>query len=265
MKKKRGKNIESILTRAEKNFLGGNFYLAMKDFETAQKKLKRDDIAAKIARCREAVKTDNAKQLLKKARKAEKKGDPDTALECFQQAHAVLDEAWISERIENLKGQLSGRNAVSLAKAAEAAGDFQEAARCYATACDAHGQTCEPLLLKRARCLVKAGQYTAAVDSFKTLPLTKAGGRYDYGFALLQTGCLAQCLRVWEDLDVNDDRLAEQKRVVARLLGADLVDRLKQKDDYASICSDAFVSVHGATDALLKSRKDREVYFGNRS
>lgn len=258
MKKKRGKNIESILVRAEKFFLGGNFSLAMKEFETAQKKLNRDDIAAKIACCRKEVKSGNAKQLIKKARKAEKKGDLDTALKCFQQANAVLNEAWIAQRIENFKGQLTGRDAVSLAKAAEVAGDFRQAAKCYANACDAHGETCEPLLLKRARCLVRAGQYAEAVDIFKTLPLTKAGGRYDYGFALAQTGCFAQCLRAWEDLEINDDRFAEQKRVVARLLGTHLVDRLKRKEDYASTYRDAFYLLKTA-DALLTPDQRRSV------
>ncbi len=258
MKKKKEKNIESILARAEKFFLDGNFSLAMKEFETAQKKLTRGDIAAKIACCRKALKTDNAKQLVKKARKAEKKGDLGRALKCFQQANAVLNEAWIAQRIENFKWQLTGRDAVSLAKAAEAAGDLLRAATCYAKACDARGGTSEPLLLKRARCLVGAGRYAEAVDIFKTLPLTKAGGRYDYGFALAQMGCFSQCLRVWEDLEVNDDRFAEQKRVVARRLGAHLVDCLKRKDDYASIYRDAFYLLK-TDDALLTPDQRRSV------
>lgn len=258
MKKKKEKNIESILARAEKFFLDDNFSLAMKEFETAQKKLKHGDIAAKIACCRKALKTDNAKQLVKKARKAEKKGDLNSALKCFQQANAVLNEAWIVRRIENFKGQLTTRDAVSLAKAAEAAGDFRQAAKCYAKAGDARGGTCEPLLLQRARCLVGAGRYAEAVDIFKTLPLTKAGGRYDYGFALAQTGCFSQCLRVWEDLEINDDRFAEQKRVVARRLGTHLVDCLKRKDDYASIYRDAFYLLKTA-DALLTPDQRRGV------
>jgi predicted Zn-dependent protease len=55
--KKKKKNIEEVLARAEKLFAHGNFPLAKKEFEKAQKKLKREDIAEKIRICRKEAET----------------------------------------------------------------------------------------------------------------------------------------------------------------------------------------------------------------
>ena len=55
--KKKKENIEEVLARAEKLFVRGNFPLAKKEFEKAQKKLKREDIAEKIGICRKEAET----------------------------------------------------------------------------------------------------------------------------------------------------------------------------------------------------------------
>lgn len=260
MKKNRMKDVDSVLSAAEKFYLRGNFQLALKSFEAIQKRLNRDDIAEKIAHCREAVKNENAKQLVKRAQKAQKKGQTDLALGYFQKANTVLNESWISQQIENLRKQVSGRDAVSQAKAAEKAGDFMEAAKFYRAAGDTAAETDATLLLKSARCLVRAGAYAAAVALFNKLTLIDAAGRYDHGFALAQEGRFAQCLRAWADLEGEDDRIEEQKRMVAISLGADIVQRLQHDPDYApdyaSICADAHYLLHTG-DGLLTSNQRR--------
>ena len=80
--KKKKKHIEEVLARAEKMFARGNFPLAKKEFEKAQKKLKREDIAEKIRICRKEAETLKGRELIKQARKAEKKRKfhPGTAM-----------------------------------------------------------------------------------------------------------------------------------------------------------------------------------------
>jgi tetratricopeptide (TPR) repeat protein len=257
MKKKKVKDINGILANAEKYLLRGNFQLALKNFETAQKKLKRDDIAAKIAQCRREVKIEKAKEQVKKAFKAEKKGHPDKALTYFRAANEVLNEAWILKRIEKLDTQLTGSNAALLAKAAEAAGDFRKAAEYYATACNhTSDDSAGSLGLKRARCLVGVKQYVEAVEVFKNLSHKDDGGRYDYGFALAQVGRYAQCLRVWEGLEVRDDRINEQRKIVVQRLCSDMAERLEQSESDASICNDARYLLQSATDLLLSDQRE---------
>ena len=257
MKKKKVKDINGILANAEKYLLRGNFQLALKNFETAQKKLKRDDIAAKIAQCRREVKIEKAKEQVKKAFKAEKKGHPDKALTYFRAANEVLNEAWILKRIEKLDTQLTGSNAALLAKAAEAAGDFRKAAEYYATACNhTSDDSAGSLGLKRARCLVGVKQYVEAVEVFKNLSHKDDGGRYDYGFALAQVGRYAQCLRAWEGLEVRDDRINEQRKIVVQRLCSDMAERLEQSESDASICNDARYLLQSATDLLLSDQRE---------
>ena len=257
MKKKKVKDINAILANAEKYLLRGNFQLALKNFETVQKKVKRDDIAAKITQCRREVKIEKAKLQVKKAHKAEKKGQPDKALSYFKTANGVLNEAWISKRIEELEKQLTGSNAVSLAKAAETAGDFRKAAEYYAAACKhTSDEAAESLWLKRARCLVGAKQYSEAVDVFKNLSPTDDGGRYDYGFALAEIGRYAQSLRVWEGLEIHDDRIDEQRKIVIHCLGSDMTERLERSEIDATICNDAHYLLQTAADLLFSDQRE---------
>jgi tetratricopeptide (TPR) repeat protein len=258
VKKKKVKDINGILANAEKYFLRGNFQLALKNFKTAQKKLKRDDIAAKIVQCQREVDIEKAKQQVKKAFKAEKKGHLKKALTDFQAANRVLNEEWILKRIEKLDTQLTGHNAVSLAEAAEAAGDFRKAAEYYATACnDTFDETTEPFLLKRARCLVRAKQYVEAVDVFKNRSHMNDGESYDYGFALAQVGRYVQCLRAWEGLEVHDERIRDQQRIVIQCLVTDMTARMERSEDDASICGDAHYLLQSAAALLFSNQREK--------
>ncbi|BBO92713.1 tetratricopeptide repeat protein [Desulfosarcina ovata] len=256
MKKKKSTNIEATLAKAEKFLRCGNFALALKTFETVQKELNRDDIADKITRCRQEVKIGQAKQLVKKACRAVKKGTLDSALTSFQRANAVLNEPWVTQQIEAIEGKLTRRDAFSSARSAETAGDFEKAAKCYAAVCEPDDPSRESMLIKSARCFVKAGRYAEALNIFKDVSLAGSGARYDYGFALVQSGFLAQGLRAWDEVDVQDSRFTEQKHLVARQLAADLVDRLNRKADLASIHDDVSFLMHKADSFFGQSRRD---------
>jgi len=246
--KKKKKNIEAVLARAEKLFARGNFPLAKKEFEKAQKKLKREDIAEKIRICRKEAETLKGRELIKRARKAEKKGNFTQALKCFEAASSICSEEWIIKRIGVLRDRTTAGNAHSAAKEAEAAGDFQKAADLYAAAgnCAATAD----LLLKKAKCLVRAENYDQAVAVFENLSLTDSCSRYDYGLALAKTGHYGECLHVWEKLETTDERFAEQKKTVCLFLAADLYDRFAEKGDYAAIYRDTGFLLNSAVDCL---------------
>ena len=246
--KKKKKNIEEVLARAEKLFARGNFTLAKKEFENAQKKLKQEDIAQKIRICGKEAETLKGRELIKQARKAEKKGNFTQALKCFEAASSILSEEWIIKRIGLLRERTTAGNAHSAAKEAEAAGDFQKAADLYAAA--GNSAATADLLLKRAKCLVRAENFDQAVAVFENLSLTDSSSRYDYGLALAKTGRLGECLHVWQGLDTADKRFAEQKKTVCLFLAADLYDRFAEKKGYAAIYRDARFLMNSAGSYL---------------
>ena len=247
MKKTKNRK-EDVLARAEKFFKRGNFMLAQKEFEKAQKKLKRRDIAAKIEVCRKEAATLKAKELIKRARKAEKKGNLTEALKCFEAASSICSEAWILKRIGLLKNRSTVKDALTAANQAEAAGDFQRAADLYAEA--VNGAESVDLHLKRAHCLVKAENYTQATAVFENLPLSDPGSRYDYGLALAKIGRYGDCLHAWEGLETADERFLEQKKTICMSLAADLFDRFAEKKDCAAIYRDARYLQTSAGDCL---------------
>ena len=100
----------------------------------AQKKLKREDIDEKIEICRREAEALKGKDLIKRGRKAEIKGNFSEALKCFEAASSICCEDWIIKRIDVLRDRSTAQNTLSAAKAAEAAGDFQKAADLYAGA-----------------------------------------------------------------------------------------------------------------------------------
>jgi len=256
--KKQKKNIEAELARAEKLFKRGNFPLAKKEFEKVQKKLKRKDIAEKIQICRKETETLKGKELIKRARKAEKKGNFTEALTCFEAAALIFNEEWIIKRIGLLRDRSTANNAISTAEEAEAAGDFQRAAVLYADAGNA--EETAGLLLKRAKCLLRAENYAQAVAVFEKLSLTDTSSRYDYGLALAKTGRYGECLHVWERLETAEERFAEQRRTVGRFLAADLYDRFAEKRDYAAIYRDTLLllnsTAHGLARHQIRSLED---------
>jgi len=260
--KKKKKNIEEVLARAEKLFARGNFPLAKKEFEKAQKKLKREDIAEKIRICRKEAETLKGRELIKRARKAEKKGNFTQALKCFEAAASICSEEWIIKKIDVLRDRTTAGNAHSAAKEAEAAGDFQKAADLYAAA--ANSAATADLLLKRAKCLVRAENYDQAVAVFENLSLTDSCSRYDYGLALAKTGRHGECLQVWEGLETADERFAEQKKTVCLILAADLFDRFAEKGDYAAIYRDTLLVLNSFGDCLerhqIRSLEDLREY-----
>ena len=260
--KKKKKNIEEVLARAEKLFARGNFPLAKKEFEKAQKKLKREDIAEKIRICRKEAETLKGRELIKRARKAEKKRNLTQALKCFEAAASICSEEWIINRIGVLRDRTTAGNAHSAAKEAEAAGDFQKAADLYAAA--ANSATNADLILKRAKCLVRAENYERAVAVFENLSLTDSSSRYDYGLALAKTGRHGECLHIWEELETADERFAEQKKIVCLFLAADLYDRFAEKKDYATIYRDTCFLLNSGGDCLerhqMRSLEDLREY-----
>ncbi|MBW2613078.1 MAG: hypothetical protein JRE12_12090 [Deltaproteobacteria bacterium] len=250
--KKRKKTVEDVLARAEKLFQRGTFPLAKKEFEKAQKKLKREDIADKIEICRREAGRLKAKELIKQARKAEKRSDLNKALSCFEQAVLNSDEEWIIKKIGQLKVQLGNRNALFAAREAEAAANYEKAAALYARA-DQAGETGN-LLLKKAKCLVRAEKYTEAVTTYKVLSLADSGDRYDYGLALAKTGHIRACLDVWDGIDTADVMFAEQIRTVRRCLAADLYDRFEKKGNPVVIYHDAHYLLNSADPGLNENQ-----------
>ena len=260
--KKKKKNIEEVLARAEKLFKRGNFPLAKKEFEKAQKKLKREDIAEKIEICRRKAEALKGKELIKRGRKAEKKGNFSEALKCFEAANSICSEEWIIKRIGMLRDRSTARNTLFAAREAEAAGDFQKAADLYARA----GSTEETgdFLLNRAKCLLRAENYAQAVTVFQNLSSSDACNCYDYGLALAKTGRYGECLHAWEGLETADESFAEQKRTVCLFLAADLYDRLAEREDYASIYRDTRFLLNSADRCLerhqIRSLEDLLLY-----
>jgi tetratricopeptide (TPR) repeat protein len=248
--KKKKKPIEEVLARAEKMFARGNFSLAKKEFEKAQKKLKREDIAEKIWICRKEAETLKGRELIKRARKAEKKGDFTRALQCFEAASSICNEEWIIKRIGVLRDHAATANSHSAAKEAQAAGDFQKAADLYATVGTSAVTT--DLLLQRAECLVRAENYAQAVAVFENLSLTESCSRYDYGLALAKIERHGECLHVWQELETVDEKFAEQKKTVCLFLAADLYDRFAEKGDYAAIYRDTRLLLNSAGDCLAR-------------
>jgi len=260
--KKKKKNIEEVLARAEKLFKRENFPLAKKEFEKAQKKLKREDIAEKIEICRRKAEALKGKELIKRGRKAEKKGNFSEALKFFEAANSICCEEWIIKRIGVLRDRSTARNTLSAAKEAEAAGDFQKAADLYARVSST--EETGDFLLNRAKCLLRAENYTQAVTVFQNLSLTDACNRYDYGLALAKIGRYGECLHTWEGLETADESFAEQKRTVCLFLAADLYDRLPEREDYASICRDTRFLLNSADRCLeghqIRSLEDLLLY-----
>lgn len=221
---KKKKSIESILANGEKFFKRGNFLLAQKEFEKVQKKLQRDDIAEKIKICQRENRAVKAKELVKKGYKTLGKGDLQGALNRFKESVALqeLPEARLLEKIASLENELLAGCADEDASKAEADGDFAGAAELYAVAAEKMDDP--TILLKKASCLVRAGEWAGALQDFSLFADQEGALQgyeerfvYDYGFALAKNGCYTRALNIWNSLLDTDKGFLQQKRDVFTL------------------------------------------------
>ncbi len=232
-KKKKRKGLQNdpaaILEKGEKFFQKGNYLLAKKEFEKLGAVAGKNDLLKKLEICHQEIQKENARELLKRARKIEKGGNPQAALKCFEEAHAVLGEDWIGEKIEQLQNKSREMDVHQSAKDAEEAGDYLRAAELYDRLISA-GENEEMRLLK-AVCLSRGEAYEEAVSTFEPLALEEPVHRYDFGFALAKIGRYAECLRVWDGIQSRDESFLEQKSRVAILLVSDLYGAFERRED----------------------------------
>lgn len=232
-KKKKKKGIPhdpaAILKKAEKFFQKGNYRLAGKEFEKLGVLTGQKDLLEKIEICDKEIKKQDAGDLLKKARKIEKGGNPGAAVKCFEDAYEVLGEDWIREKIEQLRNVTFVLDVSRAAKNAEAAGDYLKAAELYGRAFADHET--ENMALRKAVCLVKAEAYVEAVSVFQNIAVKEPAHLYNFGFSLAKTGRYYDCLKLWEGIPSQDERFLEQKSLVCDLLVSDLYAAFERRED----------------------------------
>jgi len=233
MAKKKNK-IDTILTRAEKLFKSGNFFLAEKEFEKIQKRLNRNDIDEKLKICRKETRIIKGKEFLKQGHKAVNSNQLPEAIACFQEADKLLNEPWLTEpwitdKIKELQHRLTRHKIDVKAQEAEAAHDYLTASELYVNAWKKKGSN--GLLLKSAFCLVKAKNYGQAAEMFEKSDLSDDPSLYYYGFALAKTGKYIKALKLWEKLDTHDKSFIEQNRRVLSLACSDLYRTLGREED----------------------------------
>ncbi len=234
---------ETILERAEEMFNKGNYLLALREFEKVVEAPQRDKIKDKIQRCRKEIDQLRLKDLVKRGKKHSGKKNYRKALQCFEEAYAISSDDRLKERIDQLKGRLDSRDASQAAAAAEAEGQFERAADLYRRVLNDQKQ--EGTIIKRACCLVRAGQKNDAADALEDLPAgpfeRKLDRRmkYDYGFVLASLRRYYDCLKVWDSIESNESGFTGQKNCVRDLLEEDLYKRFENKADYSRIFEEA--------------------------
>ncbi|WP_457554172.1 hypothetical protein [Desulfobacula sp.] len=221
--------VDIILKRAEKLFKAGNFLSAEKKFEQAQKQLNNIKIAQKLEICREKTKSVKGKDFVEKGHNALKKNKLPEAIAYFQQAEKLLNESWLSDKINDLQHKLTGDKISSEAQEAEASGEYIKASDFYTRAWEKNKN--QNFLLKSALCLVKARSYQKATALFDKSNLPDDNAIYCYGFALVKTGKHYEALKLWEKLDTRDKRFVEQKWRILSLACSDVYDSFKSQTD----------------------------------
>ncbi len=262
-KKKKVKSLEAILTRAEKLFRKANYPLAKTEFEKARKMVKPEDveklrdIAGKIKICNKEAEGLKAEDLVRRAKKYARKGNPQEALRCFEEAYGITGEDWIREKIDRLLAILHDHDISKAARGAETAGEYLKAADLYEQVFAAQNRG--DILFKRARCLVKAGRHREAISIFRDLDVRDNSAVYDYGFALAKEGRYYECLKVWDNIRSQDSGFTEQKEAVRVLLKADLYNRFNEAKDFGRIYDETKYLINSAglqgLDGLLEYSK----------
>lgn len=235
--KKKLENSEAVLAKAQEFADRGNYQAALHEFEKVSKVLERRDIQDKINTCRRELERLRRKELIKRGKRHVEKKNHRKALQCFEEAHAISADDWLTERIAGLKELLDHSDSFQAAIKAEAAGQFDKAADLYTQASGRGAK--EEIIVRKACCLVRAGRERDAAVALKDLPfiaheperwpaiiIADQSLMYDYGFTLARTGRYYECLKAWDLIKSDDSVFLGQKEHVRKRLQANLYERL---------------------------------------
>ncbi len=243
-KKKKAQDLDSILARADKLWERGNYPLAEKEYVKALNKGYQGDLTHKLAVCREANAKQTSKELSKKGRTQLSKQNIRSALKLFEQAHELHPQDWLQEKIQELQEKVKTGNSLENAREAEVRGDYRQAAQWYDQACQGPDVSGD-LSLKKAACLVKAGDFEAAVQDYDGLEPSSNQDFYNQGFALIKTGRLYEGLWVWDRIqrgsiaDHQWQQFQEQMAMAVTALAHALVRSIRDdrySEDPAVLC-----------------------------
>jgi len=190
-----------ICAKADQHFARKNYVLAKKEYSRALQLAPSDEISARIRVCEEQIALQKRKELIKKGRRLEKKGDLAAALDCFSQALEGEHEEWLEKKVEQLgRCKREGQAEALIEKIRGMVGRATPAERL--AACDRAMELGQDDRLREEKlgCLVQLGRYTESIALFEERAVDGDQGRYDYGYALIASGRYLQGLDQWASL-----------------------------------------------------------------
>ena len=195
---------EAALSKGERFFERGNFPLAKRELEVAQRLRPSDELADKLRQCEAGIVAQNAKEAVKRGRKLENKGKLAEALQQFEQARAASPEDWMTQKIDQLRQRIGHDAIVATIAHAERRGDWgallatyeQMLAESFDTEHHALGE-------KKLIALVRLERYDEAQAWARDHPPTGASARYHLGYAKAARGAYLDALSQWLDLPGN--------------------------------------------------------------
>jgi tetratricopeptide (TPR) repeat protein len=200
-----------ICAKADHYFARKNYVLAKKEYAHALQLAPSDEISARIRACEEQLALQKRKELIKKGRRLEKKGDLAAALDCFSQALEGEHEEWLEKKVEQLGRRRREDQAEALIEQIGGmTGKATPAERL--AACERAlelGQD-DRLRQEKLGCLVQLGRYSESIALFEERAVDGDQGRYDYGYALIASGRYLQGLDQWTTLSSAHPALLPQ-------------------------------------------------------
>lgn len=204
---------EVALSKGERFFERGNFLLAKRELEIAQRLRPSDALADKLRQCMTGIEIQNAKEAVKKGRKLEKKGKLVAALEQFEQAWAISPEDWMPQKIEQLRQQIGYKKVVATIEQAEHAGDLSSLLATYEQTLTTQGLSDtdrQTLYEKKLIALVRLERYNEAQVWAQEHPPHSASACYHLGYAKAATGAYLNALYQWVALPLDNPVLRQQ-------------------------------------------------------
>ncbi len=192
---------QQIRRKADQYFAKKSYSLANKEYARAQQLEPSDEVSSRVRTCEEQIALQRHKELIKKGRRLEKKGDLAAAADCFTQALEGRHEDWLVRKVEQLgRANQEGRTEALIEQIhgmAETAAPAERLAACdraLALGPDAR------LRQEKLGCLVQLGRYAESIALFEEQAFDGDQGIYDYGYALIASGRYRQGLEQWATL-----------------------------------------------------------------
>lgn len=201
-------NFEAFKIKGERFFSRKNFPLAKQAFDSALKIREEAGLREKAGVCVQEILRQKRQDAIKKGRRLEKKKKFAEALLCFEEAAKGEEEAWLTDKIADLRNKATFSSVTDTVRQVEQSDDLETRLAAYDQALALHPDSLT--VDRKAECLLRLQRDAEVLSLYDGHAPAGQRGHYLKGLALARQGRYGEMVVEWESVETDHEPFWQQ-------------------------------------------------------